>query len=272
MMLASLPEFARDPVGRFVCGDRYVHFCAEPKLWGLILWGRPTEADALEIGKSLVFELNEPAVPHGSIIDASRLEGGEPAAFQRAERYLARYGELLSQAVLRLAMVRPSGFGGAIVAGAYAVLPRPYPVSIFEDVGEALAWLAPVTAAGGRSSEIASLMAGAYEHASKTPAIVRMLREYLETHLDNIMLADAAAALSMSERSLQRKLAETGTTFQDEIAGARVRVAQRLLLETETPLTVIALEVGCASLQHFSALFRKCTGESPSAWRRARRA
>ncbi len=32
-------------------------------------------------------------------------------------------------------------------------------------------------------------------------------------------------------------------------------------------LTAVAVEVGCASLQHFSSLFRKLVGESPSTWR-----
>ena len=40
-----------------------------------------------------------------------------------------------------------------------------------------------------------------------------------------------------------------------------------LLLESDAKLTSVAVEVGCASLQHFSSLFRKLTGESPSAWR-----
>jgi AraC-like DNA-binding protein len=75
----------------------------------------------------------------------------------------------------------------------------------------------------------------------------------------------------VSERTLQRKLGELGTTFQHELSEARVRVAKRLLIDSEAPVTNIALDVGCASLQHFSALFRKHEGESPSTFRKRRR-
>jgi len=40
-----------------------------------------------------------------------------------------------------------------------------------------------------------------------------------------------------------------------------------LLADTDHKITSIAFEVGCASLQHFSTLFRKATGVAPSEWR-----
>lgn len=75
------------------------------------------------------------------------------------------------------------------------------------------------------------------------------------------------ATFAMSERSLQRRLGDHDTTFQAEVNHARVRIAKRLLRETEVSLTQIAQEVGCASLASFSALFRRATGTPPSAWR-----
>ena len=81
-------------------------------------------------------------------------------------------------------------------------------------------------------------------------------------------VADAAKALGTSERTLQRKLAEAKTTFQGEMAEARVRAAERMLLDRDAPLTSIALETGCASLQHFNAMFRKRRGVTPGLWRR----
>jgi len=107
--------------------------------------------------------------------------------------------------------------------------------------------------------------------ASSTPALIGSLRSWLDAHLANPVIADAATALALSERSLQRKLQEHDATFQEEVAEARVRAAKRLLTGGTSSLTAIALEVGCASPQHFSALFRRLTGESPSAWRASRR-
>jgi AraC-like DNA-binding protein len=269
MQAASLDQFERDPAGKYLAGERYVHFCAAPTLWGLVLWGRPTEADALAIYRSLPLEFQAPSIPHAALIDASRLEGGEPAAFTRVERFVSKYEETLRTWIVRLAMVRPGGLAGAIVAGAEALIRFPYPVSIFEDVHSALAWLAPTIGPSLSPQALASEIAGAQEQASGTPALLRALRVHLEAHLDRPTLADAASALAMSERSLQRKLSEAGTTLQEEIAGARVRVAKRMLAEPSARLTEVAISVGCASLQHFSALFKRVTGASPSAWRRA---
>jgi transcriptional regulator GlxA family with amidase domain len=46
-----------------------------------------------------------------------------------------------------------------------------------------------------------------------------------------------------------------------------VRVAERLLRDTSSSLGAVAVEIGCASQQHFSTLFKRLTGESPSAFR-----
>jgi hypothetical protein len=49
------------------------------------------------------------------------------------------------------------------------------------------------------------------------------------------------------------------------------RRLSRRLASTELKITAVALEVGCASSQHLSALFRKMTGQSPRAWRATHR-
>jgi AraC-like DNA-binding protein len=73
--------------------------------------------------------------------------------------------------------------------------------------------------------------------------------------------------MSRAPRSLQRDLVAARTSFQRELDGARVRIAKRLLADSESPLTEIAYDVGCASPQHFSTLFRRVTGVAPSTWR-----
>jgi AraC-like DNA-binding protein len=75
----------------------------------------------------------------------------------------------------------------------------------------------------------------------------------------------------MSARTLQHHLRAAGTSFRREVHAAQVAAAQRLLIDTDDKLGAIALEVGCATLQHFSTLFRKQTGLSPSAWRERHR-
>jgi AraC-like DNA-binding protein len=259
---ATLDDFTENPVGSYVAGPTYAHFCASAGLWGVTLWGQPTEEDAIALGRTLVLELAPPAVPHVSIVDASRLLGGNVGAFALLERYMSRHADELAKQVRRLALVRPSGLEGAIVAGAYDVLPRPYAVSVFGGVEPALEWLEIAD-----RKDVARALADMHASASSTPALLGSLRTWLDAHLADPSIGDAATALALSERSLQRKLQEHGATFQEEVAEARIRAAKRLLAGGTASLTAIALEVGCASPQHFSALFRRLTGESPSAWR-----
>jgi AraC-like DNA-binding protein len=257
---ATIEELAESPVGRYVAGPTYAHFCVSPAFWGILLWGRPNEEDARQLGRTLVLELDPPAIPHVSLVDASRLEGGDVSAFALLQRYLERHSEALARQVLRLALVHPKGLEGAIVAGAYEVLPRPYAVKLFAEIEAALGWLDidPATAVA---------LANVHATASSTPPLMGALRSWLDAHLAEPTIGAAAGALALSERSLQRKLHDLEATFQEEVAEARVRAAKRLLLDGDASLTTIALEVGCASPQHFSQLFRRLTGESPSAWR-----
>ncbi|HEU5056498.1 MAG TPA: helix-turn-helix domain-containing protein, partial [Kofleriaceae bacterium] len=260
MRRSTLDELARDPVGRYVAGDCFLHFCAAPDFWGIVLWGKPDHRQAMELGRSLVLGLSHPAEPHVTLLDASRLEGSDPAAFRAAERYITDFGPALARHVRRLALVRPSGMNGAVVAGAFEVLPRPFPTAVFGDPAEACAWL-------GLSADGAALAAALHGEVAGTPRVLPALRAWLDQHLAGVTVEDAARALALSARSLQRKLAEAGTTFTAELAEARVRAARRMLADGDAPLTAIAYDVGCASLQHFSALFRRRMHESPSAFR-----
>jgi AraC-like DNA-binding protein len=277
MLRAPLEEFAAAPVGRYVAGDSFAHFCAAPTLWGLILWGRPSGADAQVLGRSLILGLAPPAVPHVTIIDASHMESGDPAAFRAAERYVTSNAGALQKWVFRVALVRPSGMGGAIIAGAYEVLPRPYPVAVFDRAAAAFDWLAgrsgdlPPVDTTGWPADGPALLAQVHAEVTGSPPIVGQLRAYLDGHLGDAELRRAARTLGTSERSLQRKLGEAGTSFKDQLTEARLRAARRMLLDTDNPLTAIAFDVGCSSLQQFSALFRKHLGESPSAFRQRHR-
>lgn len=268
MRRATLEELADSPAGRYVAGEDYLHFCMSPTLWGFVLWGRPSERTARGLYKSLVFELKPPAVPHVSLVDATRIDGADPRAFELAERYVAMYGAALASHVTRLALVRPTGLDGAMISGTYQIIRAPYPVTVFDDISDAVAWLAPdapVDAAGA--------IGAMYTEATGVPEGVGALRALLDSKLDDdLTIGRVAKQLGVSERTLQRKLGEADTTFTDEVAEARVRLAKRLLTDTDAPLTEIALEVGCGSLQSFSVLFRRRTGESPSAFRtKARR-
>lgn len=264
---ASIEDFVAAPVGRYLGGASFLYFCAEPELCGFVLWGRPDEEEIRRLIRALKSELAPPAVPHASIVDARRLDGVDAGAYGAISGYVKDHWEPLRAYVTRLALVRPSGLAGAVVAGFFQVLSPPYPVETFADPAGALAWLGRADA-GALIAELDALQAA----ASGTAPVVAQLRALLEADLCRATLDGSARALGLSERTLQRRLREAGTTFHQELNVSQVRVAKAMLLDSDAQLTSVALEVGCASLQHFSALFRKLTGESPSAWRARHRA
>jgi AraC-like DNA-binding protein len=272
MKAATVEEMSRAPVGRYVTFRTTAHFCATPGLWGLIIWGDPNEEDAYQLGRSLVLELNEPAVPHVSYIDASRIARLDAGAFKALQLYTDTFKKALARQVRRLALVRPTGMDGATVAGVFDIIHAPYPVQVFDDKAKALTWLDDESCSGEpKPSSMADVLEAIYGQASSTPLVVSQLRSLLDENLAGPSVKEAARTLALSERTLQRRLSAAGTTFQDELGEARLRAAKRLLRASDAPLTSIALDVGCASLQHFSQLFRRLTGESPSAWRERNR-
>ena len=259
----DLGEFIADPVGRCIAGKSWLYFYPRSDLCGFIVWGAPSRADLDRLVRVLRVELDAP--PHASLVDLRRLENVDQAGFGLLSEYVQDNRAALGRVVRRLALVRPDGVIGAIASGFFGVTPPPYPIEVFEDRARALAWLEVPEA----EDVLAGLARAEAEVAG--PPLLRDLRALLEARLDHVTLPAAAKSLAMSERSLQRRLGDHGTTFQNEMSHARVRVAKRLLRETDANLTQIARDVGCASLASFSGLFRRATGESPSRWRERHR-
>lgn len=63
--------------------------------------------------------------------------------------------------------------------------------------------------------------------------------------------------------------AALGRSIGDEIRVARIARARRMLTETQTPLTEIALSCGFADLSHFCNVFRREYGITPGRYRKA---
>lgn len=257
---ADADDYRASPIGAYLVLPRALVFAARRTLWGFALWGKPTEADIRRVVPLLELELADGVAPHASLIDARRLETGDPRAFAVLSRYLRANWDTFKTRVTRLALVRPPGLLGATVAGFYEVAGAPYPVRVFHDLAAAAAWL--------RAPELTAVLDTAIAGASELSPVLLELRRWLDGHLDDATLARAARAVSRAPRSLQRDLGGAGTSFQGELDHARVRLAKRLLVESDSQLTEIAYDVGCASPQHFSTLFRRVTGMVPSAWRR----
>lgn len=79
--------------------------------------------------------------------------------------------------------------------------------------------------------------------------------------------ADVAAQLHMSGRTLQRKLAEQGTTYADLVEETRKDLALRYLGDSAKSMSEIAFLVGFASQSSFTRAFNRWTGMAPSDYR-----
>ncbi len=81
-----------------------------------------------------------------------------------------------------------------------------------------------------------------------------------------------ADALHLSLRSLQRHLAEEGTSFDQILDETRQQLARSYLGDPRWSISDIAYSLGYADASCFSRAFRRWTGQAPSHYRRAREA
>jgi AraC-like DNA-binding protein len=260
--VSALGSYLRNPVGRYLCGPTYVVWWKSERLNGIVLWGRPVESHLERITQALDAELAPGVRSHASLIDARRVWAIDSAAFEFLLRYVGSRREQFKGLVERQALLRPEGLAGAAIAGFYAVLTPSYPVRVFTETAPALEWLGEPQEHGAMDEldRIVLQLSGGSE-------VVALLRAYLERSLGLATIVSAAEAMHTSARNLQRKLREAGTSFQSELNSVQVRVAKTLMLDTSHDLKRVAAEVGCASLQNFSSLFKKLEGQSPSEWR-----
>lgn len=80
-------------------------------------------------------------------------------------------------------------------------------------------------------------------------------------------LEEVAARLSMSSRTLKRRLQQAGTSFLLMLEEARRREAHALLAHSELAVQQVATRLGYLNPANFSRAFSAWTGESPSAYR-----
>ncbi|MCA1858549.1 AraC family transcriptional regulator [Janthinobacterium sp. HSC-3S05] len=80
-------------------------------------------------------------------------------------------------------------------------------------------------------------------------------------------LATVAASLAVTPRTLQRKLADAGTSFQALLDQARYGLARDYLREPHLSLVDIAFLLGYQEQSAFNHAFRTWAGTNPGAWR-----
>lgn len=82
---------------------------------------------------------------------------------------------------------------------------------------------------------------------------------------------DVARELALSRRSLQRRLAEEGTSWKDVLNSAREQLALHYLANTALGASEVSFLLGFEDPNSFFRAFRRWTDATPEAWREAQR-
>jgi AraC-like DNA-binding protein len=101
--------------------------------------------------------------------------------------------------------------------------------------------------------------------------IVAQIREAVMAELatSGADLAKVARRVAMSKRTLQRRLEESGTNYQDVVDEVRAALARQLLGDRTRTIIDVAFELGYADLKGFYRAFRRWTEMTPAEWRRS---
>jgi AraC family transcriptional regulator len=101
----------------------------------------------------------------------------------------------------------------------------------------------------------------------------RKVRDYINEHVtEPLLVADLCALIDRSEAHFSRSFKRTfGKSPHAFVIWRRLELAARFMLQTNRSLSDIALRCGFTDQAHLCKHFRQSTGQTPAAWRRARR-
>ena len=84
-------------------------------------------------------------------------------------------------------------------------------------------------------------------------------------------LDELATHFSMHQRTLNRRLKDSGTSFRELYAEARHQTARQLLCDTRSSIEYIASLLGYSDVTAFNRAFSRWEGVPPALWRRRAR-
>ncbi|WHV80222.1 AraC family transcriptional regulator [Pseudomonas aeruginosa] len=113
----------------------------------------------------------------------------------------------------------------------------------------------------------ASLIQVLVEQAALPTQLIALLQQSMP---HSLTLEEAASQMAMSPRTLHRKLAALGESFQSIEDGWRFRQASQLLSCTDNPVKQIAMDLGFSDQATFRRAFSQWAGHLPGILRRAR--
>jgi AraC-like DNA-binding protein len=103
------------------------------------------------------------------------------------------------------------------------------------------------------------------ERLRRTAPYSRQVSEFLLKHPapHRVTIADVARAMSLSERSLQRRLAAAGQSYSTIASAAAAATATRFLEQQQLSIKQTAHEMGFSDPSSFHRAFKRWTGKTP---------
>jgi AraC-like DNA-binding protein len=227
------------------CAQRtWLYAVLSTEVHAYAIWGVP-DADDLQ-GLLNLWDSSFDVMPqHAILADLRGLEVVNPRAFVIFADYFRARAPQLRAMVRDSCVLVSASLAGTVAAGFFGIMPAPFPVSTTMELEQARSRLG----------------------IAPDDHVATSVRRILEEDLLAPQALNIAKRLGLSERSMQRKLSELGTSFSEQIAAARIERAKTLLEQTGDSITQIAFAVGFSSLEQFSRSFRARIGTTPSAYR-----
>src|SRR5690349_10699751 len=133
---ADVDDYVRDAVEAYVVQRNFCAFHLGG-LFGVVVWGRPTLADAEKIVAARAAELARTAAPHALVLDYRLTEVIDPDAFNCLAKWVGANRSELAQVTAKAALIKPTDpYAGATVAGFYTVVEAPYPSKLCSTIEE----------------------------------------------------------------------------------------------------------------------------------------
>jgi len=142
----------------------------------------------------------------------------------------------------------------------------PHDVMIFDEATLALPMI-------NRNAQLLSVLLPGLELAVAKDHHGQTLVDDVRVALSELMcgtrpaIAKIAKSLGMSARTMQRRLGELGTTYQDVLDAVRRRSARRLLASTDLGIGELAFLLGFEEVNSFMRAFHAWEGTTPAKWR-----
>jgi AraC-like DNA-binding protein len=176
--------------------------------------------------------------PVDLLMDGRSIEGIDFDALGALLDWIRTHLPRIRPRIRRRVGVISAGAAGMVLAGISPVLGWTADVSMAPDVASGLRELGAANPEA-LAAEVDALVAGLRD----TPALLVDLRVLLRARRGNLSLAEAARELGVSTRSLQRAVAQAGSSYRAEEFDARLDAALELL-RSDAKIASIASRLG----------------------------